>query len=69
MECRLRYSKVKSRKIPKKRRNRIVLNKIIGGYVLRKPDIRQKMLILNSLIVPQNVKVTDFLTSILLRNI
>ena len=32
-----------------------VLKEIIGRYVLRKPNIRQKMGILNSLTVPKNM--------------
>ena len=49
----------KSRIVPKKRRslkNSDSFEKSIGGYVLRKPNIRRKIRILNSLIVPKNVK-------------
>ena len=32
------------------------IEKNIGGYVLRKPNVRSKLTILNSLIVPKNLK-------------
>ena len=40
----------------------------MGGYVLRKPNVRREMTILNSLIVPKNLKggtLWDFQTSIM----
>ena len=49
----------KNRIEPKKRQSSKIsdsIEKDIGGYVLRKPNIRRKMRILNSLIVPKNVK-------------
>ena len=51
---------------------RVVFKKIIGGYILKKPNFRQKMTILNSLIVQKNLKegtLWDFYISIMLQNI
>ena len=47
------------------------MEKIIGNYILRKPNFRQKMTILNSLIVPKNLRdgtPWDCLLSIVLQN-
>ena len=51
--------------------SRIVLENI-GRYILRKPNFRQKITILNSLIVPKNLKegtLWDCEISIMLQNI
>ena len=48
------------------------IEKNIGGYVLRKPNVRWKTTFLNSLMVPKNLKggtFWDFQTSIMFQNI
>ena len=49
---------------------RMLLEEIFGEHILRKPDIRRKMRILNSLTVPKNVEgraLRDFVQFCMLR--